>query len=48
MTPDEYAATGRPGFSKRPFYEQQIGQTVETFGAITQVFSAYASRHATG
>ena len=45
MTPDAYAQRAGQAFSKHPFYEQQIGQTVETFGAITQVFSAYASRH---
>jgi hypothetical protein len=45
-SPEEYAATVGPRFMQTPFYEHQIGQTVETFGAVTQVFSAYASRHA--
>jgi len=46
MTPDEYAQRAANAFDKVGFYEKQIGLTVETFGAITQVFSAYASRHA--
>jgi hypothetical protein len=46
MTPDDYAKRAGTAFSKMPFYEKQIGQTVETFGAVTQVFSAYASRRA--
>jgi hypothetical protein len=46
MTPDEYATRAGKAFLTRSFYERQIGQTVDTFGAITQVFSAYASRKA--
>jgi len=46
MSPDDYARRGATAFMKQGFYERQIGQTVETFGAVTQVFSAYASRHA--
>jgi hypothetical protein len=46
MSPDDYAKRAGNAFMKNSFYEQQIGQTVETFGAVTQVFSAYASRHA--
>jgi hypothetical protein len=48
MTPDEFAQHAEQVFSKNAFYEDQIGQTVDTFGAVTQVFSAYASRHAPG
>jgi len=46
MSPDDYAKRAGAGFSKNAFYEKQIGKTAETFGAVTQVFSAYASRHA--
>jgi hypothetical protein len=46
MSPDEYAQRAGQAFSKNAFYEEQIGATVETFGAVTQVFSAYASRRA--
>ena len=45
LSPDDYARRAGAGFSKNAFYERQIGKTAETFGAITQVFSAYASRH---
>src|SRR5579871_4620836 len=45
-SPDDYARRVGPIFMTRPFYERQIGQTVQTFGAVTQVFSAYASRKA--
>jgi hypothetical protein len=46
MTPQEYAQRAGGFFSKEGFYEREIGHTSETFGAITQRFSAYASRHA--
>jgi hypothetical protein len=45
LSPDDYARRAGAGFSKNAFYERQIGKTAQTFGAITQVFSAYASRH---
>jgi hypothetical protein len=45
-SPDEYASRVGPRFQQNAFFETQIGQTVDTFGAVTQVFSAYASRHA--
>ena len=44
-TPEEYAQRAGEYFSKNGFYEREIGRTVDTFGAITQIFSAYASRH---
>jgi hypothetical protein len=43
-TPQEFAQRAGEYFSKNSFYEHEIGRTVETFGAISQVFSAYASR----
>ena len=46
MTPQEYAQRAGDYFSKNAFYEKEIGRTVDTFGAVTQIFSAYASRHA--
>jgi len=45
MTPDEFIKTASPVLAREPFYERQIGQTVDTFGAVTHVFSAYASTH---
>jgi hypothetical protein len=48
MSPDDFARRADSVFAKQAFYEKQIAQTVETFGAVTQVFSAYASRHAAG
>jgi hypothetical protein len=45
MTPQAYAERAGAYFSKNGFYEHEIGRTVETYGAITQLFSAYASRH---
>ncbi len=48
MTPQQYVARVSPAFDKMPFYETEIGRTAETFGSVTQVFSAYASRHAPG
>jgi hypothetical protein len=44
MTPQEFARRGNEYFTKHPFYEREIGHSADTFGAITQVFSAYASR----
>jgi hypothetical protein len=46
MSPDDYARRAGSAFMNHAFFERQIGQTVETFGAVTHVFSAYASRHA--
>ena len=45
-SPEEYATRVGPAFLRNAFYEKQIGETADTFGAITQVFSAYASRRA--
>jgi hypothetical protein len=44
MTPDAFAERGAVALQRQPFYEGEISHTVESFGAITQVFSTYASR----
>jgi hypothetical protein len=46
VTPEEFAKQASAYFDKKPFYEKEIGHTSESFGAISQVFSAYASRNA--
>jgi len=46
MTPHEFAALAGEFFSKNPFYESEIGRESNTFGAVTQAFSAYQSKHA--
>jgi hypothetical protein len=46
MSPQEFATLAGQYFSKSAFFEKEIGREVNTFGAVTQVFSAYASRHA--
>jgi hypothetical protein len=43
-TPQEFAHRADTYFATHPFYEGEIGREVNTFGAVTQVFSAYASR----
>ncbi len=45
MTPQAFAKVAGDYFSTHAFYEREIGRTVNTFGAVTQVFDAYASRH---
>jgi hypothetical protein len=45
-TPEEFASAAGPVLAKMAFYEGEIGREANTFGAIAQVFSAYASRHA--
>jgi hypothetical protein len=45
-TPEEFANSAGPILAKQGFYEREIGHEENTFGAIAQVFSAYASRHA--
>jgi hypothetical protein len=42
---NQYALAAGRSFQTHPFYEREIGRKVDTFGAVTQVFSAYASRH---
>jgi hypothetical protein len=49
MTPQEFAQKLGPYFAKNSFYEKEISShSVDTFGAITQRFSTYASMDATG
>jgi hypothetical protein len=48
MTPHEFATAAGEFFSKNPFYESEIGRESNTFGAVTQAFSAYQSKHAPG
>jgi hypothetical protein len=45
-TPQHFAQLAGRYFSTHGFYEIEIGRETNTFGAITQVFSAYASRNA--
>jgi hypothetical protein len=45
MTPQQFAQQAGEYFSKNPFYEREIAHTAETYGAITQDFSTYASFH---
>lgn len=40
---DEYIAMVGEHFKANPFYETQLGQTVQRFGPIAHVFSAYQS-----
>ncbi|HEU4994961.1 MAG TPA: hypothetical protein VFT29_09075 [Gemmatimonadaceae bacterium] len=44
LTPDEYATTIGPRLEQGGFFEKEIGQRVEQFGGIAQVFSAYESK----
>lgn len=48
MSAHEFADRAGQYFMRSPFYEREIGREVNTFGAVTQAFSAYASRHAPG
>lgn len=43
LTPDEYAAGGT-NLERNGFFEREISQTGETFGAVTHRFSTYESR----
>lgn len=43
LTTEKFAQMAAASFSKRPFYEREIGREYNSFGAITQVFSTYAS-----
>jgi hypothetical protein len=42
--PDEYVSASGAALEKSGFFEREIGRTVQTFGRITQVFSAYDSK----
>ena len=43
-TPEEYIQRATPGLETNGFFEREIGRTVETFGHIAHVFSAYDSK----
>jgi hypothetical protein len=46
LTPSEFVTRASATFAKNPFYEGEIAHQIDTFGAIAQVFSSYASRRA--
>jgi len=46
LTPEDYVARAAPVFEQNGFFEREVARTVETFGALTHVFSTYESRHA--
>ncbi len=43
-TVETYIKTVSPVFERSPFYEKEIGRTVERFGEIAHVFSAYETK----
>lgn len=43
-SPEEYVQRAAPGLERDGFFEREIGRSVDTFGRITQVFSAYDSK----
>jgi hypothetical protein len=45
LSPDDYAKRAEPFFAKQGFYERETARRVETYGAVTHVFSTYESRH---
>ncbi len=46
MTPDDYIRRAGANFEKAAFYETELSQRTESFGAIAHVFSTYESRRA--
>ena len=48
MGVEDYAKGAGSYFLQHAFFESPIVNRIETFGNITQVFSSYESRHATG
>jgi len=44
LTPDEYAQRAAPGLTTNGFFEREIGRSMDRFGTIAQVFSAYESK----
>jgi hypothetical protein len=46
MTPQEFVDHATVVLAKMPFYEGEISRKEDTFGAVTQIFSTYASHHA--
>jgi hypothetical protein len=45
ITPQEYAAQSGATLEQRGFFEQEIGRSMQRFGNVAHVFSAYASRN---
>lgn len=45
LTPEQYREMSGKLLEERGFFEREIGRTIEQFGSITHVFSAYDSRH---
>lgn len=45
LSPDEYVKRVEPFFAKQGFFERETARRVETYGAVTHVFSTYESRH---
>ena len=46
LSPQDYVARVSPRFEQNGFFEKEVAHTSETYGAITQDFSTYESRHA--
>jgi hypothetical protein len=46
MTPDGYIERSGPAFAKAGFFEKEVARRVETFGALTHVWSTYEARRA--
>ena len=46
LTPDDYIARSSARLEQDGFSEREIARTVETFGAMTHVFSTYEARRA--
>jgi len=46
MTPDEYAQRSGSALTTNGFFEHEIGRSMDRFGSIAQVFSAYESKRA--
>jgi hypothetical protein len=46
LTPREFVTLASANFAKNPFYESEVAHQIDSFGAIAQVFSTYASRRA--
>lgn len=44
LTPETFIQRTSAGFERDGFFEREIGRSVDTFGKITQVFSAYDSK----
>lgn len=44
LTPEEYIQRAGVSLERDGFFEREIGRSVDTFGRITQVFSAYDSK----